>query len=158
MTLLDQSPHQLAPARAQAGARRRARSCRGDAEELPFATDSADRYVSAGSIEYWPDPQRGIAEAYRVLRPGGIAMLVGPVLPGAPARRAGSRTRGCCSRPRSEYRAWFAAAGFADVEVRPLPRTGTGGRPFAVAVAGRKPAPGASPVALARAASRPTRR
>jgi hypothetical protein len=37
----------------------------GDAEALPFAADSFDRYVSAGSIEYWPDPQRGICEAYR---------------------------------------------------------------------------------------------
>lgn len=25
----------------------------GDAEDLPFPTDSFDRYVSAGSIEYW---------------------------------------------------------------------------------------------------------
>lgn len=37
----------------------------GDAEDLPFETDSFDRYVSAGSIEYWPEPQRGIKEAYR---------------------------------------------------------------------------------------------
>ena len=37
----------------------------GDAENLPFETDSFERYVSAGSIEYWPDPQRGIKEAYR---------------------------------------------------------------------------------------------
>lgn len=37
----------------------------GDAEDLPFPTDSFDRYVSAGSIEYWPEPQRGIKEAYR---------------------------------------------------------------------------------------------
>ena len=34
----------------------------GDAEDLPFPTDSFDRYVSAGSIEYWPEPQRGIRE------------------------------------------------------------------------------------------------
>ncbi len=34
----------------------------GDAEDLPFETDSKDRYVSAGSIEYWPEPQRGICE------------------------------------------------------------------------------------------------
>jgi MPBQ/MSBQ methyltransferase len=25
----------------------------GDAEDLPFPADSFDRYVSAGSIEYW---------------------------------------------------------------------------------------------------------
>ena len=34
----------------------------GDAEDLPFAPDSFDRYMSAGSIEYWPEPQRGICE------------------------------------------------------------------------------------------------
>ena len=69
VTMLDQSPHQLARAArrpALAGVRR----LLGDAEALPFADDSFDRYVSAGSIEYWPDPQRGIAEAYRVLRAG----------------------------------------------------------------------------------------
>lgn len=32
---------------------------------MPLPTDSFDRYVSAGSIEYWPEPQRGIKEAYR---------------------------------------------------------------------------------------------
>lgn len=32
----------------------------GDAEDLPFPADSFDRYVSAGSIEYWPEPQVGL--------------------------------------------------------------------------------------------------
>ncbi|KAH1122391.1 hypothetical protein J1N35_005551 [Gossypium stocksii] len=50
-----------------------------DAEDLPFRTDYADRYVSAGSIEYWPDPQRGIKEAYKVVKLGGKACLSGPV-------------------------------------------------------------------------------
>ena len=53
----------------------------GDAEDLPFPNDSFDRYVSAGSIEYWPEPQRGIREAYRVTRGGGLACLIGPVHP-----------------------------------------------------------------------------
>ena len=53
----------------------------GDAEDLPFPTDSFDRYVSAGSIEYWPEPQRGIKEAYRVVKKGGLACLIGPVHP-----------------------------------------------------------------------------
>ena len=44
-----------------------------------------DRYVSAGSIEYWPDPQRGIAEAHRVLREGGTGVVIGPVEPARPA-------------------------------------------------------------------------
>lgn len=37
----------------------------GDAEDLPFPSDTYDRYVSAGSIEYWPEPQRGICEVGR---------------------------------------------------------------------------------------------
>lgn len=53
----------------------------GDAEDLPFPADAFDRYVSAGSIEYWPEPQRGICEAYRVTRNGGIACIIGPVHP-----------------------------------------------------------------------------
>jgi MPBQ/MSBQ methyltransferase len=47
VTILDQSPHQLAKAKAKAPLK----DCtiiEGDAEDLPFATDYADRYVSAG--------------------------------------------------------------------------------------------------------------
>jgi MPBQ/MSBQ methyltransferase len=146
LTLLDQSPHQLAKARAKS-ALAACRIVRGDAEALPFATDSADRYVSTGSIEYWPDPQRGIAEAYRVLRPGGVAMLAGPVRPANPlARRLADAWM--LFPTEEEYRAWFTAAGFTAIEVRGMaPAWYTGD--FAVAVAGRKEAPGPSPVALA---------
>ena len=91
VTMLDQSPHQLARAAhrpALAGVTRML----GDAEALPFEDDAFDRYVSAGSIEYWPDPQRGIAEAYRVLRPGGVGVGDRPRAPGGQARpRAGRR-------------------------------------------------------------------
>src|SRR4051794_3600321 len=77
VTMLDQSPHQLAKALAKP----RLAACHkllGDAERLPFKADAFDRYVSAGSIEYWPDPQRGIAEAYRVVKAGCAATAVGP--------------------------------------------------------------------------------
>jgi ubiquinone/menaquinone biosynthesis C-methylase UbiE len=59
----------------------------GDAEDLPLPTDAFDRYTSAGSIEYWPEPQRGVCEAYRVLRPGGWACLIGPVEPTSPVSK-----------------------------------------------------------------------
>src|SRR5918911_3838304 len=61
VTMIDQSPHQLARARRKRALDAVAKRL-GDAEALPFQTDSLDRYVSAGSIEYWPDPQRAIAE------------------------------------------------------------------------------------------------
>ncbi|KAH1039911.1 hypothetical protein J1N35_041654 [Gossypium stocksii] len=50
---------------ASLGRQTECRIIESDAEDLPFRTDYADRYVSASSIEYWPDPQRGIKEAYK---------------------------------------------------------------------------------------------
>ena len=83
VTMLDQSPHQLARARRKP-ALAACRKLLGDAERLPFEDGAFDRYVSAGSIEYWPDPQRGIAEAHRVLREGGTGVVIGPVEPAQP--------------------------------------------------------------------------
>ena len=114
VTMLDQSPHQLARARrkpALAGVTQ----VLGDAEALPFATDSRDRYVSTGSIEYWPDPQRAIAEAYRVLRPGGVALLAGPLRRTHPLARALSDAWMLFPRE-DEYVAWFERAGFEAIE------------------------------------------
>lgn len=34
-----------------------------------------------------PEPQRGICEAYRVLKPGGVACMIGPVHPTHPVSR-----------------------------------------------------------------------
>src|SRR5688500_20261022 len=62
VTMLDQSPHQLAQARRKP-ALEACRKLLGDAERLPFEDASFDRYVSAGRIEDWPDPPRGIADA-----------------------------------------------------------------------------------------------
>jgi MPBQ/MSBQ methyltransferase len=146
VTMLDQSPHQLARAGrrpALAGVRR----LLGDAEALPFDDDRFDRYVSAGSIEYWPDPQRGIAEAFRVLRPGGVATVIGPVRP------AGRMARWLADLwmlfPTVEqYRDWFERAGFRDVSVVSVaPDWYRDTRvPYAVAVSGTA---GAGPPALA---------
>lgn len=50
VTILDQSPHQLAKAKEKAPLK----DCKiieGDAEDLPFETDYADRYVSAGRYQ-----------------------------------------------------------------------------------------------------------
>ncbi len=153
VTMLDQSPHQLARAGrrpALAGVRR----LLGDAEALPFGDDAFDRYVSAGSIEYWPDPQRGIAEAYRVLRAGGVGVVIGPVRP------AGRLVRALADLwmlfpTVADYRTWFERAGFEDVEVVPVaPDWYRDTRvPYAVAVSGTARA-GRSPLALPSPAER----
>jgi MPBQ/MSBQ methyltransferase len=148
VTMLDQSPHQLARAR-----RKRAldgvTELLGDAEALPFATDSRDRYVSTGSVEYWPDPQRAVAEAYRVLRPGGVALLAGPL------RRTHPLARGLSDAwmlfpAEEEYVAWFRRAGFERIErVHVAPAWWQDAwDPYAVAIAGVKPRAGESPLDL----------
>src|SRR5262245_8852912 len=148
VTMLDQSPHQL----AHAGRKRALDAVTkvlGDAEALPFATDSQDRYVSTGSIEYWPDPQRAIAEAYRVLRPGGRALLAGPLRRGHPLARALSDAW-MLFPAENDYVAWFERAGFADIErvhVAPEWWDATWD-PYAVAIAGVKPRAGASGLEL----------
>ena len=146
VTMLDQSPHQLARARAKP-ALAACRKLLGDAERLPFGDEAFDRYVSAGSIEYWPDPQRGIAEAYRVLRPGGVGCVIGPVRPANPILRRLSATW-MLFPAEAEYRTWFERAGFADVSVQVVaPDWYRGRSPYAVAIAGTKPAAGPSPLA-----------
>jgi MPBQ/MSBQ methyltransferase len=164
VTMLDQSPHQLARAEAKPALARCAKVL-GDAEDLPFPTDHFDRYVSAGSIEYWPEPQRAIAEAYRVLRAGGTAAVIGPVRPGHPLLRRLAEAW-MLFPTEAEYREWFAAAGFDRIALRPVApdwyRSARG--PYAVAVSGHKPAAGESalrppaPRETARAPMRPVER
>ncbi len=155
VTMLDQSPHQLARSEARP-ALARCRRVLGDAERLPFADDTFDRYVSAGSIEYWPDPQRGIAEAYRVTKPGGTALLIGPVRPANRIARA-LATTWMLFPPAAEYERWFRTAGFDDVGTIALAPDwyGNAHTPYALAVSGTKRAPGPSPAAHLKAPEEP---
>jgi MPBQ/MSBQ methyltransferase len=147
VTMLDQSPHQLARSRQRPQLQQCTRVL-GDAENLPFATDTFDRYVSAGSIEYWPDPQRGVAEAYRVTKPEGTALLIGPVRPANRVARALAGTW-MLFPPAGEYERWFRTAGFDDVQTTALAPDWYANQhtPYAIAVSGTKPKPGPSPAA-----------
>jgi len=49
----------------------------GVAEDMPLPDNSVDLVVSHGSIFFWDDPVKGLQEVYRVLRPGGKAMIGG---------------------------------------------------------------------------------
>jgi SAM-dependent methyltransferase len=60
------------------GATPTARWVRGDGTALPFAAAVFDRVLAFGSLEHFPDLSRGLAELFRVLRPGGRAVVVVP--------------------------------------------------------------------------------
>uniref|UniRef100_A0A0D6R3F4 MPBQ/MBSQ family SAM-binding methyltransferase profile domain-containing protein n=1 Tax=Araucaria cunninghamii TaxID=56994 RepID=A0A0D6R3F4_ARACU len=149
--ILDQSPHQLAKAKKKEPLKE-CRIMEGDAEDLPFRTDYADRYISAGSIEYWPEPQRGIREAYRVLKIGAKACVIGPVYP--------TFWLSCMFADmwmlfpkEEEYIEWFTKAGFKDVKLKRIgPKWYRGVRRHGLimgcSVTGVKPASGDSPLKL----------
>ena len=87
--------------------RRRAR-----AEALPLADDSATVVWSIATVHHWPDIDAGLAEARRVLRPGGRFLAI--------ERRARRRRHGLASHGWTDEQAEaFAdacrAAGFVDV-------------------------------------------
>jgi ubiquinone/menaquinone biosynthesis C-methylase UbiE len=48
----------------------------GVAERLPLPDASVDAILAVNSVPYWEDPARGLAEARRVLRPGGRIVTV----------------------------------------------------------------------------------
>ncbi|NKE37498.1 methyltransferase domain-containing protein [Natronococcus sp. JC468] len=112
---LDQSEHQLEQAYAKFGKRAPpVQFHRGDAERLPFATDTFDVVWSSGSIEYWPNPILALREFRRVLKPGGQVLVVGPNYPDNPIAQ---RLADAMMLFYDEYEAdrMFKQAGFEDV-------------------------------------------
>jgi SAM-dependent methyltransferase len=54
------------------------RTIQADIRAVPVADASFDSVLSSHSVEHVPDPERVVAEARRVLRPGGVAVFVTP--------------------------------------------------------------------------------
>lgn len=144
VTCVDQSPHQIAKAKDKADLK----GCTfqiGDAENIPFPTDHFDRYISAGSIEYWPNPQQGINEAYRVIKPGGVALLIGPLQPEGWLGRL-IADAWMLFPSEKEYMDWYAAAGFTKIAVHYVqPQWFRGKGKYGIALAGVKATTGVSP-------------
>lgn len=70
---VDPSEGQLAFARERLAATPTAQFRQGDAMALPYANDAFDAAVMALVVFFIPQPQKGVAEIARVVRPGGLA-------------------------------------------------------------------------------------
>jgi cytochrome P450/ubiquinone/menaquinone biosynthesis C-methylase UbiE len=74
---IDLSAPQVKRARARtANFADRARFEVGSALELSLENHSFDAVLSVTSIKHWPSPKRGLEECLRVLKPGGVLLLV----------------------------------------------------------------------------------
>jgi ubiquinone/menaquinone biosynthesis C-methylase UbiE len=51
---------------------------RGDIEKLPFEADRFDKLICAGALEAVPNREQAAREFYRVLKPGGTAVIIEP--------------------------------------------------------------------------------
>jgi SAM-dependent methyltransferase len=107
---------------AKAGLANVAFKC-GDAENLPFADAQFDGVVTRLAIHHFADPRRALDEMFRVLRRGGIAVVVDIVSSQDPAE---SSLQNAIERlrdpshvrmlPASELDACMTQAGFEDIE------------------------------------------
>lgn len=82
----DLSPEMLTTLAGAAGQRglENVATRQGAAEDLPFSNGEFDVVLSRYSAHHWRDLGRGLAEARRVLRPGGILAVVDTISPGVP--------------------------------------------------------------------------
>ncbi|HLJ42802.1 MAG TPA: arsenite methyltransferase [Candidatus Binataceae bacterium] len=97
---------------------------KGEIESIPLPDNSVDVIISNCVINLSGDKDRVLAEAFRVLRPGGRFAVSDVVVRGevpAAIRRSVELWIGCVAGAleESEYRAKLKAAGFEQVEVEP---------------------------------------
>ena len=86
VTAYDLSADMLAAVKAEAAHRGLANivTRQGSAEVLPFADATFEAVATRYSAHHWGDAARGIAEAARVLKPGGLALFADAIAPADP--------------------------------------------------------------------------
>ncbi len=92
----------------------------GEIESLPVADATVDVIISNCVLNLSPERGRVLAEALRVLRPGGrfvISDLVSDVPVPAQLREEGETVSACLPVEREDYESQLRTAGFVDVRI-----------------------------------------
>lgn len=112
VTGVDPSAEMLRVARAVTRGREDVSWIRGSAEDIPVPDASASVLWTVASVHHWTDVVAGLAQAYRVLRPGGRLLAIERrVDPGA----RGLASHGWTARQARSFAALCQDAGFTDV-------------------------------------------
>jgi L-amino acid N-acyltransferase YncA/2-polyprenyl-3-methyl-5-hydroxy-6-metoxy-1,4-benzoquinol methylase len=130
---LDGSPEMISLARANAAAEGAANAefLHGSIEDIPLPEAHVDAVISNCVINLSADKPRVLAEAFRVLRPGG-RLGVSDVIAGGdadPGQRAEAERRVGCTTgtvTADQYREQLLAAGFTQVAITPAADAGGG--------------------------------
>jgi L-amino acid N-acyltransferase YncA/ubiquinone/menaquinone biosynthesis C-methylase UbiE len=144
---LDGSPEMISLARANAAAEgtRNAEFLHGSIEDVPLPDGHVDAVISNCVINLSADKPRVLAEAFRVLRPGGrlgVSDVIGSDDTDPDQRAAAERRVGCTTGTVTarQYRDQLLAAGFTQVSVTPT-ADASGGLFSAIIQATRPAAP-----------------
>jgi ubiquinone/menaquinone biosynthesis C-methylase UbiE len=108
----------------------------GSASAIPFPDATFDRVAAVNTLHFWPEPERGLREALRVLRPGGRLGLV--LRPKAYLERIRFTCHGFTAWEDGALQALIERAGFTDVSVQQREDRKMG---MQIALAVRPPAP-----------------
>jgi L-amino acid N-acyltransferase YncA/2-polyprenyl-3-methyl-5-hydroxy-6-metoxy-1,4-benzoquinol methylase len=144
---LDASPEMISLARANAAAAGagNAEFLHGSIEDIPLPDGHVDAVISNCVVNLSADKPRVLAEAFRVLRPGGrlgISDVIAAEDQDPAVRADAERRTGCASGTvtAAQYRDQLLAAGFTRVRITPAADAG-GGLSSAVVLAVRPAAP-----------------
>jgi ubiquinone/menaquinone biosynthesis C-methylase UbiE len=130
-TGVDPAPVMLRVARRLRG--RNTAYVEGGAESLPLPDAAATVVWSIASVHHWPELEAGLAEAYRVLEPGGRFLAIErATVPGA----TGIASHGWTDEQAEVFAGQCRDAGFVDVRISHHPTK----RRTVVAVLATKPA------------------
>ena len=97
--------------------------------QLPFAADVFDVITAVETHFWWPDLPSDMREVLRVLKPGGVLMIIAEVYKGANTVTAKlaekySLLSGMKLLTANEHRELFANAGYSDIKIIEEPRKG----------------------------------